>query len=92
MPETSILRKSYLQDWPLSASVISGGFPSFLDKNGLLGLNYVEPTRCFVMNTCCPSGSLKFWYMLSTCMYMLDFLVHALKEEIKSFRQKGNDK
>lgn len=90
MPETAILRKAYLQDWPLSLSVILGGFSSFLDKNGSLSLNYVEPTRCSVMNTCCP-GCLGFWYMLNTCMCMPEILVHALKEQIKSFRQKGND-
>lgn len=72
---------------PCLASGISGGFPPFLDKNGSLCLNYLEQT---MMNTCFASGSLKFWDILGTCMYIPGILVYALKEMLnKVLRTEG---
>lgn len=60
---------------------ISGNFPSFQGKNGSQCLNYLEQTLCFMLNRRLPSGSLKFLYMLGTCIYVLGILVHTPREE-----------
>lgn len=55
---------------PCLVPEISEGFPSVLDKNGSLYLNYLEQTMCFMLNTRFPYGNLKFWYKLDTCRYI----------------------
>lgn len=56
-----ILRKAYLQGWPLAWHLetwISGGFLPFPDKNGSLCLNYL----CKQYSLC--KHLVSFWYML----------------------------